>query len=149
VNATPVVAIACKRDLTVVTVTSTRMLMAHGFLARIFAIFDRHATPVDLVATSEVSVSLTLDDPRSLRSIVEELAAFSTVRVEDGMAIVCMVGEGLLRRGGVAARAFEALREVNTRMISLGASEINLSLVVDAADADMAVRSLHRAFFES
>ncbi len=144
----PVKAIACKRGLTIVTVASTRMLMAHGFLAHIFEIFDRHETAVDLVSTSEVSVSLTVDDPRAIKKIREELSAFAHARTEDGMAIVCMVGEGLLRRSGIAARAFEALKEINVRMISLGASEINLSLVVADTDADKAVRLLHRAFLE-
>jgi aspartate kinase len=110
-------------------------------------VFDRHQVAVDLVATSEVSVSLTLDDASRLGGVVKELEQFSEVQVERDAAIVCVVGEGLRSTPGVAARIFGALGDVNVHLISQGASEINLSFVVAAADAHEAVRRLHHAFF--
>ena len=140
-------AIADKRGITVVQVVSTRMLMAHGFLARIFEVFDAHRTAVDLVATSEVSVSLTIDDDRRLSEIVAAISGFARVTVERGMAVVCLVGEGLRGNSHVAAEVFRALRDVPVRMITHGSSAMNLSLVVNEADVGDAVRSLHDAFF--
>ncbi len=140
-------AIADKRGITAVQVVSTRMLMAHGFLARIFAVFDAYRTPVDLVATSEVSVSLTIDDDRRLSEIVEALRSFAHVTVERGMAVVCLVGEGMRGNAHVAAEVFRVLRHVPVRMITQGSSAINLSLVVKSEDVADAVRALHDAFF--
>ena len=140
-------AIADKRGITVVDVTSTRMLMAHGFLARIFEVFDVHRTPVDLVSTSEVSVSLTVDDDRRLSEIVAALSRFASVEVEREMALVCLVGEGMRGRAGIAADVFRAIRFAPVRMITQGASAINLSLVVRAEDADRVVAALHETFF--
>ena len=140
-------AIADKRGIAVVNIASTRMLMAHGFLARIFEVFDAHRTPVDLVATSEVSVSLTVDDDRELAGIVTALSGFASVEVERGMALVCLVGEGMRGRAGIAADVFRAIRFAPVRMITQGASAINLSLVVRAEDADRVVVALHGTFF--
>jgi len=140
-------AIADKRGITAVQVVSTRMLMAHGFLARIFAVFDDHRTPVDLVATSEVSVSLTIDDESRLDDIVEALSRFARVEVERGMAVVCLVGEGMRGNAQVAAEVFRVLRDVRVRMITQGSSAINLSVVVDERDVAEAIRALHDAFF--
>jgi aspartate kinase len=114
--------IACKRRITLVNVHSTRMLMAHGFLRRIFEIFDRHETSVDMVATSEVSVSLTIDNVSQTQRICHELNEFSSVEMEPDQAIVCLVGENIRYTPGVAARVFGALRDMNIRMISQGAS---------------------------
>src|SRR5438876_2832498 len=139
--------IACKRKITLVNIHSTRMLMAHGFLRRIFEIFDRNETAVDMVATSEVSVSLTIDNTIKLQDICKELREFSDVSIEDGQAIVCLVGENIRYTPGVAARVFGALNGANIRMISQGASLLNLSLVVAEADLARAVGSLHREFF--
>jgi aspartate kinase len=139
--------IACKRRITVVNVHSTSMLMAHGFLRRIFEIFDRHETSVDMVATSEVSVSLTIDSTERLAAISAELSEFSDVSVEHAQTIVCLVGDNIRYTPGVAARVFTALGEVNVRMISQGASLLNLSFVVADADVQRAVEALHREFF--
>src|SRR5262249_34898158 len=139
--------IACKRKITLVNIHSTRMLMAHGFLRRIFEIFDRHQTAVDMVATSEVSVSLTIDNTHHLPRICEELRDFSDVDMEEGQAIVCLVGENIRYTPGVAARVFGALNGTNIRMISQGASLLNLSLVVAEADLAKAVGGLHKEFF--
>ena len=139
--------IACKRKITLVNIHSSRMLMAHGFLRRIFEIFDRHETPVDMVATSEVSVSLTIDHIGQMESVGQELSAFSEVQMELDQAIVCLVGENIRDTPGVAVRVFSALKDVNIRMISQGASLLNLSVVVAEKDLRHAVESLHTEFF--
>lgn len=139
--------IACKRRITLVNVHSTRMLMAHGFLRRIFEIFDRHETPVDMVATSEVSVSLTIDNTARIEPICRELSEFSSVEMEPDQTIVCLVGENIRYTPGVAARVFGALRDMNIRMISQGASLLNLSVVVAEKDLRHAVEALHAEFF--
>jgi aspartate kinase len=143
----PIRSIACKRNITLVNIVSTRMLMAHGFLRRIFEVFDRFETPVDMLATSEVSVSLTIDNPRALAAIRAELEAFAGVSIEEDHAILCLVGENIGRTPGVAARVFCALRDVNVRMVSQGASLLNISLLVASSDIHRAVASLHREFF--
>ena len=139
--------IACKRRITLVNVHSTRMFMAHGFLRRIFEIFDRHETSVDMVATSEVSVSLTIDNTAQAARICKELSDFSSVEMEPDQSIVCLVGENIRYTPGVAARVFGALRDMNIRMISQGASLLNLSIVVAEKDIRHAVASLHAEFF--
>jgi aspartate kinase len=141
--------IAVKKGITIVHVQSLRMLMAHGFLRSIFEVFDRHEISVDLVSTSEVSVSLTVDRSENLDTAVEALSRFSKVTVESRCAIVCLVGEEIKSTPGIAARAFGALRDTNVLMISQGASEINLSFVVQEDSADEAVRLLHKEFFTS
>jgi aspartate kinase len=139
--------IACKRKITVVNIHSTRMLMAHGFLRRIFEIFDRHETSVDMVATSEVSVSLTIDNTARTSAICGELSEFAEVQMEPDQAIVCLVGENIRYTPGVAAHVFNALRDVNIRMISQGASLLNLSVIVAEKDLRQAVEALHAEFF--
>lgn len=139
--------IACKRKIALVNIHSTRMLMAHGFLRRIFEIFDRRETPVDMVATSEVSVSLTIDSTLHMDRICAELREFSEVEIEPDQAIVCLVGENIRYTPGVAARVFTALRSLNIRMISQGASLLNLSVVMAEKDLRLAVEALHTEFF--
>jgi aspartate kinase len=141
-------ALAAKKDVTLVNVQSYRMLNAHGFLASIFTIFAEARISVDLVATSEVSVSMTLDRTEGLGSVVKRLEDFGTVDVETRRGIVCLVGKGLWRDSAVVARVFNTLEDVPLRMISLGSSDTNLSLVVAEEDADRAVRKLHAAFFD-
>lgn len=123
------------------------MLMTHGFLKKIFEVFERYETPVDMVATSEVSVSLTIDDTERLQSIADELKRFSEVSVEENQAIVCLVGDNIRFTPGVAARVFSALERVNIRMISQGASKLNLSCVLAQADLKEAATRLHDEFF--
>ena len=139
--------IACKKNITLVNIVSTRMLMAHGFLRRIFEVFDRYETPVDMVATTEVSVSLTVDNTARLKDITRELRQFAEVTVEDGQAIVCLVGDNIRYTPGVASHVFRALEDVNVRMISQGASLLNLSVVVAQDDLRTAVERLHAEFF--
>ena len=148
-SSTPIRSIACKRNITLLNIVSTRMLMAHGFLRRIFEVFDRYETSVDMLATSEVSVSLTIDNTRSLAAIRAELEAFAEVSIEDNQAIVCMVGENIRRCGNICSRAFTALNGIRPRMVSQGASQLNLSMVVAGSDLQRAVESLHREFFQT
>src|SRR5262245_6205194 len=134
----------------VVNIRSSRMLMGHGFLARLFGVFAEHRVVVNMVSTSEVTVSVTVDSPRRLDEAVESLSKFAEVTVEEGRAVVCVVGEGLRSTPGIAGLVFEALREasVNVLMISQGASKINVAFVVADRDAEAAVRALHRKFFD-
>jgi len=143
----PVKSIACKRGITVMDVHSTRMLMAYGFLHRIFEVFDECETAVDLLATSEVSVSLTIDNTERLDEIAARLRQFAEVGIEHRQAIVCLVGDNIRYTPGIAARTFGALAGINVRMISQGASLRNLSFVVAEDDAPRAVRALHEEFF--
>jgi aspartate kinase len=139
--------IACKRKIALLNIHSTRMLMAHGFLRRIFEVFDRLETPVDMVATSEVSVSLTIDNLERLDQIAAELRQFAEVDAEKDQVIVCLVGENIRYTPGVARRVFGALNGINIRMISQGASLMNLSFVVAEKDLVPTVEALHEEFF--
>ncbi|MEJ7606642.1 MAG: aspartate kinase [Bryobacteraceae bacterium] len=141
--------IACKKKITLLNITSTRMLMAHGFLRQIFEIFDKYETPVDMVATTEVSVSLTIDTSSNLKDIIRELRQFAEVSSEEEQAIVCIVGDNIRYTPGVASRAFTALRDINVRMISQGASLLNLSVVVAQSDLKVSVERLHAEFFSN
>ena len=145
----PVKSIACKRGITVVNVQSLRMLMAYGFLESIFSVFNKYQTPVDLVSTSEVAVSLTIDNTSTLDKIVAELSEFAEVSILERQGIICVVGDQMRSTAGVANQIFSALHEINLVMISQGSSEINMSLVIDETQVDEAVRSLHKQFFES
>jgi aspartate kinase len=145
--ANPVKAIAFKSGITVVNVTSTRMLMAHGFLKTIFEIFDQYQVPVDVVSTSEVSVSLTVDQTSKLWDIVTELKKVGEVKVEGSKAIVCCVGDHLRSIPGVLNTAFSALQDISIHMISQGASAINITFVIDQEVLPKAVTALHDEFF--
>jgi len=141
--------IAQKRGLTLINVVSTRMLLQHGFMARLFDVFARHEIVVDMIATSEISVSITTDSKRDVTPCVRELSGFAEVEIERGLGIVCLVGEGIRRQPGVTARIFTTLSDagVTTRMISVGATKINVSFLVDDEDVEPSVKALHAAFF--
>jgi aspartate kinase len=143
----PVSAIAGKTDVTVVKVTAARMLLAHGFLRRVFEIFDRHKTSVDVVATSEVSVSVTIDDSSQLDSLLVELRDLGDVSIERNRGIIAIVGAGICDAGGAMGRALMALGEVRIHMMSLSATGINLTVIVDADAVKPAMRRLHKEFF--
>lgn len=140
--------IASKKGITVINIQSTRMLMAYGFLDSIFSVFSRHKTPVDLVSTSEVAVSLTIDNTSRLEKVVADLEEFAEVTVLEHKAIVCIIGDHMHSMVGVADRIFRALGDISVTMISQGASEINISLVIDEATITEAVLRLHAEFFE-
>jgi aspartate kinase len=140
-------ALACKRSVTVVDITSTRMLMAHGFLRRLFEVFERFKTPVDVVTTSEVSVSVTVDNPRRLQDIVDNLSSFADVNVEPEMAIVCVVGENLRADPTLFGRAVTALQQIPLRLVSQAASRRNITFVMRDGDVPAAMNQLHTALF--
>ncbi len=147
-NSRPLTGLAGKRGLTVIDITSGRMLMAYGFLRRVFEVFERYRTAVDVVTTSEVTVSVTVDDIRHLDAIVAELSEFATVAVDHGMALLCAVGDRLPAEPAIAARAVGVLEEVPLEMISQAASRRNITVVMREADLDKAMRRLHEEFFE-
>ncbi len=140
-------AIAAKKRITIIEVTATRMLMAHGFMKAIFDAFEKHQVPVDVVSTSEVSVSVTVDSNEAIPALAADLAKLADVKYEGRKAIVCLVGEDIRERPGVAAAVFTAVGDVNIRMISQGASEINLTFVVEEESVPTVVQRLHKAFF--
>jgi len=140
-------AIACKRDVTVIDITSTRMLMAHGFLRRLFEVFERFRTAVDVVTTSEVSVSVTVDDTRRLDAILDNLHHFAEASCEREMAIICAVGENLRSDPMLFGRAVTALERIPLRLVSQAASRRNITFVLRDADVPHAMMRLHDTFF--
>jgi aspartate kinase len=140
-------ALACKRGVTVIDITSTRMLMAFGFLRRLFEVFERFKTPVDVVTTSEVSVSVTVDNTRRLDDIISNLRNFAEVSTEREMAIVCIVGENLRSDPTLFARAVTSLEKVPLRLVSQAASRRNITFVLRDADVVQAMNLLHEQFF--
>jgi aspartate kinase len=143
----PLTAVASKKGVTVVDITSTRMLMAHGFLARIFQAFEQHRTAVDVVTTSEVSVSVTVDDARRLPEIAASLREVADVTREDKMAILCAVGDGLQRDPAFVGRLLESLGGIPIRMLSQAAARRNITLVIREADLESALERVHERFF--
>jgi aspartate kinase len=140
-------ALACKRDVTVIDITSTRMLMAHGFLRRLFEVFERFRTAVDVVTTSEVSVSVTVDDTRRLEAILDNLHNFAEASCEREMAIICAVGENLRADSTLFGRAVTSLERIPLRLVSQAGSRRNVTFVLRDADVPHAMMRLHEAFF--
>jgi aspartate kinase len=147
INSRPFAALACKRGITVIDITSTRMLMAHGFLMRVFAAFEAAETAVDVVTTSEVSVSVTIDDNRRGAEIVAALLQFAEVTVEEQMAILTVVGDRLATNSTLAARIIGAMTGFPLRMISQAASRKNVTIVLPEASLAPAMMHLHRELF--
>lgn len=141
----PVTALATRGPVTVLTVSSTRMLNQSGFLSRLFDAFTRYDISVDLIATAEVSVSLTVEPQAAIESVVRDISEFATVSVATERAIVAIVGERLKYTPGMAGPLLNALSGINIEMISMGANEINMSLVVKQEDASKALQQLHGA----
>jgi len=140
-------AIAVKKRITIIEVAAPRMLLAHGFLRAIFEAFDRHKIPVDVVSTSEVSVSLTVDSNHAIPALAADLAKLADVKYEGRKAIICLVGENLREKPGIAALVFGELADIKIRMISQGASEINLTFVIEEDEVPGVVQRLHQRFF--
>jgi aspartate kinase len=139
--------LASKRDVTVIDITSTRMLAAYGFLRQVFEVFERFTTAVDMVTTSEVSVSVTVDDVRHLDEIEEALSEFASVSVERNMSLLCAVGDVLQHEPEMAARVVGVFEEVPLRMISQAASRRNITVVLRQGDLPHAMERLHEEFF--
>lgn len=142
-------AIARKKNITVMNIVSTRMLDAYGFLAKIFDIFAVYKKSVDMISTSEVSISLTVDKEEDTEKIAEEISKIADVKIGKNKSIICVVGEGMKSSPGIAGRTFTTLSQekINLDMISQGASEVNISFIVSNKDADKAVQLLHNEFF--
>jgi aspartate kinase len=145
--ACPVRAIAGKTGVTVVRIRSPRMLLQHGVLRTIFEVFERHRTSVDVVATSEISVSVTVDDPSHLDTLIVDLSHLGDVSVERNRGILSVVGSALADDSATMARALAAISPVKVHMLSLGASGINLTALVDGEELARAMKSLHEEFF--
>lgn len=139
--------IAHKRNITILRITSARMLGSYGFMSAVFQIFERYRTVIDVISTSEVSIALTLDNTAEIDKIVTELERLGDVEVDPGYAVICVVGEGLRASTGLASKIFSTIDNVNIALVSHGASAVNLTFVVkDAVVADV-IRKLHGEFF--
>lgn len=139
--------IAHKKNITIVRITSARMLGAYGFMSAVFQVFDRHRTVIDVISTSEVSVALTLDSTDALENVVTDLRRLGDVEVEHGYAVICVVGEGLRASTGLASRIFSTIEDVNIALVSHGASAVNLTFVVRENDVSHVIKKLHKDFF--
>lgn len=146
-NGDQIVAVAAKDGITAIRINSSRMLLAYGFLRRVFEIFERYKTPIDMITTSEVAVSLTIDDTQHLDNIISELEHFGQVEVDYNQAIICIVGDFKKNKHGYATIVSEAVKHIPIRMISYGGSEHNISLLVPADQKLEALRSLHNRLF--
>ena len=142
----PLTGLACKRDITVIDIRSTMMLAAYGFMRRVFEVFERHRTSVDVITTSEVSVSITIEDRRALDGIVRDLSAFAEVGVEHEMALLCAVGERLRLEAGLAARVLGTLDEFPLRMVSQAGARRNLTVVLPQSHLQAAMARVHERF---
>ena len=140
-------AVAAKDGITSIRIKSSRMLMAYGFMSQVFEVFERYKTSVDLVTTSEVGVSLTIDNPKHLDDIVTELKKFGTVVVDPDMVIIAVVGDMAWDNVGFESRVIEALEDVPVRMISYGGSNYNISILIKAEDKIRALRALSAKLF--
>jgi len=140
-------AVASKDGITAIKIKSSRMLLAFGFLRAVFEVFERYKTPIDAITTSEVAVSLTVDDATHLKEIVKELQTLGSVEVDRDLAIVCIVGNFGPEKQGYALKIFEALKDIPVRMISYGGSERNVTVVVNAAHKRIALAALNRHLF--
>jgi aspartate kinase len=145
----PFKSIAAKKKLTIIDIVASRMLLAHGFLKMVFDVFDKHGCAIDMVSTSEVSISVTVDSKEALPAICAELSQIADVKAEGAKALICLVGEDIRGHAGIAAQVFDAIKHVNIRMISQGASEINMSFMINEEDVEEAIRSLHQKFFSA
>jgi aspartate kinase len=140
--------IAAKDGITAIKIQSSRMLLAYGFLRRVFEVFERYKTSIDMITTSEVAVSVTIDDTTYLTEIIKDLSDFGSVEVDENQSIICVVGDLDAQTHGYAARVFEALKHIPLRMISYGGSNYNISLLVKTEEKVEALRSLHNRLFE-
>ncbi len=140
-------AIAAKDDIMAIRIHSSRMLLAYGFLRRVFEVFERYKTPIDMITTSEVAISLTIDDTKFINEITKELTDFGSVEVDTDQTIICVVGDFGLEKHGYAARVLDAVKHLSIRMISYGGSNYNISILLDTKDKVEALKSLHNRLF--
>jgi len=141
-------AISCKKKIIIIDIKSTRMLMAYGFLVELFSIFKKYKKVVDVISTSEVSVSLTIDNEENLEEIKKELEKIAKIEIKKQKSIICIIGEKICEQKNKIAEIFEILKDVKIDMVSMGASKINISLVIDEKETEEVVQRLHKKFFE-
>lgn len=146
-NPKGVKAIAAKSDITAIKIKSTRMIMAYGFLRRVFEVFERYKTPIDMITTSEIAVSLTIDDNTYLQQIIEEIKPFGIVEVDKEQTIICVVGDLIAERKGTGSKIFNALCEIPIRMISFGGSKNNVSVLVETKYKKDSLQLLNDSLF--
>jgi len=146
---TGVLAIAAKDDITAIKIKSGRMLLAYGFLRKIFEVFESYKTPIDMITTSEVAVSITIDDPIHLSPIETELKKYAAVEIDHDLSIICVVGNFIADSKGYAAQIFQALQDIPIRMISYGGSKHNISILVHSHHKIEALQRLHLHLFQS
>ena len=142
-------AVAAKENITAIRIKSSRMLLAHGFLRKVFEIFESYQTPIDMVCTSEVGVSMSIDNAKHLNEILNDLKKYGTVTVDYNMCIVCVVGDLQWENVGFEAKALDAMREIPVRMISFGGSNYNISFLIREEDKVRALQSLSNELFNS
>ena len=140
-------AIAAKDGITAVNVKSSRMLLAYGFLRKVFEVFEKYRTPIDMITTSEVAVSLTIDNDTHLREIIKELSVFSSASYEQGQSIISIVGNEVAADGASLKKVFDSLKDVNVRMVSYGGSSHNISLLVPGGEKKKVLQLLNKGLF--
>ena len=140
-------AVAAKDGITAIRIRSSRMLLAYGFLRKVFEVFERYRTPIDMITTSEVAVTVTIDDPKNLDKIIAELGQFGTIETESGQSIVCIVGNMLSEKAGVLGQVFSSLDALPVKMVSFGGSPNNISLLVDTAHKEKTLQLLNTGLF--
>lgn len=141
--------IAHKKNITILRITSARMLGSYGFMSAVFQVFERFRTVIDVISTSEVSIALTLDNTAEIEKIAADLSRLGDVEVEPGYAVICVVGEGLRESTGLASKIFSTIDNVNVALVSHGASAVNLTFVIKESVASDVIRKLHATFFRS
>lgn len=141
-------AIAAKDGITAIKIKSSRMLLAYGFLRKVFEVFERYKTPIDMISTSEVAVSVTIDDNRNLIKILDELKTFGTIEVDDNQTIICIVGSMLSEKEGVLKEVFQSLANVPIRMVSYGGSPNNISILVNTSLKEKSLTLLNEGLFK-
>ncbi|MGI6339701.1 MAG: aspartate kinase [Bacteroidales bacterium] len=142
-------AVAAKDGICAIRIKSYRMLMAYGFLRKVFEIFEAYKTPIDMITTSEVSVSLTIDNPHNIKQIADDLKELGLVEIKENQTIICVVGDFRPERVGSAPEIFEALNSIKLKMISYGGSPYSLSLLIDSKDKEKALRQLNKHLFNN
>ncbi|GAB4193819.1 MAG: aspartate kinase [Thermoflexibacter sp.] len=140
-------AVAAKDNITMVNIRSTRMFLAYGFLRKLFEVFEKYKTPIDMITTSEVCVSVTIDNTANLEAITQELSEFSSVEVTHNLTIVCIVGDLMGEKIGYASKIFNSLSEISLKMISYGGSKNNVSILIDTKDKKATLQALNKGLF--
>ena len=140
-------AVAAKDNIIAIRIKSSRMLLAYGFLRKIFEVFEKYRTPIDMITTSEVAVSLTIDNPAKLKEILKELEPFGSIEIDEKQAIISVVGNEIAKTEGVVKKLFGSIRNIPVRMVSYGGSPHNISLLVPASYKTKILQQLNKGMF--